>query len=58
MSYQVKQGCTQCGMCEVECPVGAITLKKSGAYIDQDKCVRCGNCAMNCASEAIVEVED
>ncbi len=58
MAYQVKQGCTYCGMCETECPVGAITLQKTGAHIDQDKCISCGNCAMNCASEAIVEVDD
>ncbi len=58
MAYVVKQGCTFCGMCEAECPVGAIVLKKDGAQIDQEKCIQCGNCAENCASEAIVEVED
>ena len=57
MAYQVKQGCTFCGMCETECPVGAIKLYKDGAKIDQSICIQCGNCADNCASEAIVEVE-
>lgn len=54
MIYEVRQGCTQCGMCETECPVGAITICKTGAKIDPDKCVGCGSCAANCASEAIV----
>ncbi|MDD6884971.1 MAG: 4Fe-4S binding protein [Eubacteriales bacterium] len=57
MVYAVKQGCTLCGMCAMECPVGAITIGKQGAKIDPEKCVGCGNCAMNCASEAIVAVE-
>ena len=56
MIYAVKQGCTLCGMCEVECSVGAITVKQTGAYIDPEKCLGCGACAMNCASEAIVPV--
>lgn len=58
MHYEVKQGCTHCGMCETECPVGAIILYKAGARIDQEKCIQCGSCADNCASEAIVQVDD
>ena len=55
MHYEV---CTHCGMCETECPVGAIVLYKEGARIDQEKCIQCGSCADNCASEAIVQVDD
>ena len=58
MIYAVKQGCCHCGMCETECPVGAIVLLKNGAQIDPDKCIGCGSCADNCASEAIVPVEE
>ena len=58
LTYQVLHGCTLCGMCETECPVGAIVVEKTGAHIDQDKCIGCGSCADNCASEAIVPVED
>ena len=57
MVYEVKQGCTLCGMCETECPVGAIVVGRHGAKIDPNICIGCGNCAMNCASEAIVAVE-
>lgn len=57
MVYAVKQGCTLCGMCVMECPMGAISLGKSGASIDPEKCVGCGSCADNCASEAIVPEE-
>lgn len=58
VKYAVKQGCTLCGMCLYECPVGAIRMEKTGAHIAQDKCIGCGSCAENCASEAIVAVEE
>ena len=57
MIYQVKQGCTLCGMCMVECPAEAISMTPKGAFIDPDKCIGCGSCEMNCASEAIVPEE-
>ena len=53
--YEVKQGCTLCGMCIYECPVSAITMTSKGARIDPKVCIGCGECAGNCASEAIVE---
>lgn len=55
--YAVKQGCTLCGMCAMECPAMAITIGKEGARIDPGKCAGCGACAANCASEAIVAEE-
>ena len=58
MIYAVKQGCTLCGMCASECPVGAIRLGRGGAVIDPTRCVGCGSCAENCASEAIVPVTE
>ncbi len=58
MTYSVTQGCTYCGMCEPECPVGAIVLTKQGAVINPDLCIGCGSCADNCASEAIVPLEE
>ncbi len=56
--YEVKQGCTLCGMCETECPAGAIIVTRAGARIDPEKCIGCGSCADNCAAEAIVAVGD
>ncbi len=53
--YEVAQGCTWCGTCLYECPVGAITLEPGGARINPDICIGCGRCMRNCASEAIVE---
>jgi uncharacterized Fe-S center protein len=51
--YTVAHGCTLCGTCVVECPVGAIFLGPQGARIDKEKCTGCGTCLRNCASEAI-----
>ena len=55
--YQVNRGCTHCGTCIYECPVGAISIDSGGAHIDIEKCRGCGICLDNCASEAITEVE-
>lgn len=54
--YEVSNGCTLCGMCIYECPVGAIKMTKAGALINKDLCRGCGLCADNCASEAIVRI--
>ncbi len=54
--YTVDRGCTFCGTCVFECPVGAITLDENGAHINQEKCTGCGKCYDNCASEAISAV--
>ena len=53
--YQVAQGCCFCSECLFVCPVGAITMDKTGAHIAAEKCIGCGQCAKNCASEAIIE---
>lgn len=53
--FEVSQGCTLCGTCLFECPVGAINMGPGGAKINEEVCIRCGRCMRNCASEAIVE---
>ena len=57
MIYAVIRGCTGCGTCVYECPVGAIEMTMEGAVIDVDECVGCGVCYENCASEAIEALE-
>jgi len=55
--YEVVQGCTLCGTCVYECPVGAISLGPKGAKINDDICICCGRCKDNCPAEAIIERE-
>jgi Na+-translocating ferredoxin:NAD+ oxidoreductase RNF subunit RnfB len=40
-----KAGCIKCGMCEKNCPNGAIKLVNGIPQVDYTKCVACGTCA-------------
>lgn len=55
MAYKVTEECVNCGACECECPVGAISDAGSARKIDADKCISCGACAGTCPTSAIVE---
>jgi ferredoxin/flavodoxin len=44
--------CTQCGICEQECPAGAIRLDPYP--IRDDSCFLCNNCARFCPEEAML----
>lgn len=55
MAYKVTEECVNCGACEGECPVGAISDAGSTRKIDADKCISCGACAGTCPTSAIVE---
>ncbi|MDR4497531.1 MAG: NADH-quinone oxidoreductase subunit NuoF [Candidatus Scalindua sp.] len=49
--------CTACSLCEMQCPVDAITGEKKvkGSYIiNQAKCINCGMCFEVCNSKAIL----
>ena len=56
MSFAIApEMCAVCGACEVECPVGAISMHESNRYfvIDPTTCTDCGACVEVCPTEAI-----
>lgn len=55
MAYRITDDCVNCGACESECPVGAISESDGKRVIDASTCASCGSCAAVCPSEAIVE---
>ena len=55
MAFKINDQCVNCGTCEPECPVEAISDNGSARVIDADKCISCGTCAASCPAEAIVE---
>ena len=55
MAYKVSDACVNCGACDSECPVEAISEKDGKRWIDPEKCSSCGACAGVCPVEAISE---
>jgi len=55
MAYKVTDACVNCGSCDSECAVSAISEKDGKRFIDSAACVSCGACAGACPTEAIVE---
>jgi uncharacterized protein (DUF362 family)/NAD-dependent dihydropyrimidine dehydrogenase PreA subunit len=45
--------CIACGTCIEGCPVGAVSLVKEKAFIDDHDCIRCYCCHEMCPEEAI-----
>jgi ferredoxin len=54
MAYKVTDACVNCGACDSECPVEAISEKSGLRWIDPEKCTDCGACAAVCPTEAII----
>ena len=44
--------CLACGVCEVNCPAGAIVVERI-AWIDARRCIGCGSCVEVCPQGAI-----
>lgn len=55
MAFKVTDQCVNCGACEADCPVGAISENGDARVIDAGKCISCGTCAADCPAGAIVE---
>lgn len=55
MAYTITDACINCGSCEAECPVSAISEGDGQYVIDADACVDCGACAAQCPVSAIEE---
>lgn len=54
MAYKITDACINCGACEGECPVEAISEKDGARWIDPDKCQDCGACVGACPTDAII----
>ncbi len=52
-NFYVLDSCTGCGLCEKNCPLGAITLKDGKPTWTKDKCAICLRCLHQCPQFAI-----
>lgn len=52
MSYIISEACINCGACEPECPVEAISEGEGKYVVDAGKCIDCGACADVCPVSA------
>ena len=53
MPWIKKELCTGCEACVVECSVGAISMEKDIAFINENECIRCGVCHEVCPEDAV-----
>jgi len=54
MAYKITDACINCGACESECPVEAISEKDGARWIDPALCQDCGACVSACPTDAII----
>lgn len=57
MIHISKNKCVGCGLCETECPVGAMAVTKGMGNIDQENCTECEQCIDICPQNAIANIE-
>ena len=55
MAYIINDECLNCGSCEAECPVNAISAGDGKYVINADECLECGACASVCPVGAPVQ---
>ena len=53
MAYKISDECTNCGVCEDECPENAISEQGDKRVIDAEKCTDCGSCVDACPVDDI-----
>ena len=63
MAMRITEDCINCGACEPECPVNAISEGEEIYVIDADTCVECEGyfdspqCVEVCPVDAVVKAE-
>jgi len=55
MAYKITNACVNCGTCEGECPVGAISNDGGKFAIDADSCIDCNACMSACPTDGAIE---
>lgn len=50
--------CTQCGLCERQCPDEALRMGSHGPVLDTDRCLACGLCVRRCPEKALPVAAD
>ena len=53
---QCKVGCIGCGICQKNCPKGAVSVTDFNATIDYSLCANCGVCAEKCPKKSIMNL--